>query len=325
MMIIRGLACAAMVACGSFMVEAQAQPAWPSKPLTFVIPFAAGGGTDAFARPLAAQLDTQLNTRIVLDNRAGAGGTVGASVAAKASPDGYTFFIGAAHHAIAPALYPKLDYNIETDFAPIGLVAQPPQVIVVHPGKVAAKNVGELIAFAKANPGKLNYGSAGNGTTHHLAGELFQIITGTTLSHVPYRGAGPALQDLVAGHIDLMFDGLGSSAAQIEGGALRALAVAAPKRAAAFPNVQTSGEAGVANFEVATWYAMWAPKGTPEAIVARMTKELQTALASPAIMDAWKRNGSDIPDLYGAPFSAFVSKEVERWGKVVRDAKVKID
>ena len=213
------------------MVEAQAQPAWPSKPLTFVIPFAAGGGTYAFARPLAAQLDTQLNTRIVLDNRAGAGGTVGASVAAKAAPDGYTFFIGAAHHAIAPALYPKLDYNIETDFAPIGLVAQPPQVIVVHPGKVAAKNVGELIAFAKANPGKLNYGSAGNGTTHHLAGELFQIITGTTLSHVPYRGAGPALQDLVAGHIDLMFDGLGSSAAQIEGGALRALAVAAPKRA----------------------------------------------------------------------------------------------
>jgi tripartite-type tricarboxylate transporter receptor subunit TctC len=185
MKLTRGLALAAIAACASFVTEAQAQSAWPSKPITFVIPFAAGGGTDAFARPLAAQLDTQLNTRIVLDNRAGAGGTVGASVAAKAAPDGYTFFIGAAHHAIAPALYPKLDYNIETDFAPIGLVAQPPQVIVVHPGKVAAKSVSELIAFAKANPGKLNYGSAGNGTTHHLAGELFQIITGTTLSHVP--------------------------------------------------------------------------------------------------------------------------------------------
>jgi tripartite-type tricarboxylate transporter receptor subunit TctC len=190
MKIIRGLAFAAIGAFASFTIEAQAQQPWPNKPLTFVIPFAAGGGTDAFARPLAAQLDTQLNVRIVMDNRAGAGGTVGASVAAKAAPDGYTFFIGAAHHAIAPALYPKLDYNIETDFAPIGLIAQPPQVVVVHPGKVAAKSLSELIVFAKANPGKLNYGSAGNGTTHHLAGELFQIITGGALSHVPYRGAG---------------------------------------------------------------------------------------------------------------------------------------
>ena len=317
-----GLATLASIAATTL---ASAQQAWPQKPITFIIPFAAGGGTDAFARPLAAQLENQLGTRIVLENRAGAGGTVGASAAAKAAPDGYTFFIGAAHHAIAPALYPKLDYNIETDFAPIGLVASPPQVIVVHPSKVAAKSVQELIAFAKANPGKINFGSAGNGTTHHLAGELFKLSTGTNLTHVPYRGAGPALTDLVAGHIEMMFDGLGSSAAQIEGGQLRALAVAAPKRAAAFPNVPTAAEAGLANFEVATWYAMWAPKGTPEAVVARMTKELQAALATPLVVEAWKRNGSEIPNLYGAPFSAFVTAEVARWGKVVREANVKIE
>jgi len=321
---LRRLAVAALAAVATVSV-AQAQQAWPAKQLTFIIPFAAGGGTDAFARPLAAQLENQLNVRIILDNRAGAGGTVGASAAAKAAPDGYTFFIGAAHHAIAPALYPKLDYNIETDFAPIGLVATPPQVIVVHPGKVTANSVAELVAFVKANPGKLNFGSAGNGTTHHLAGELFKIVTGTSLTHVPYRGAGPALQDLVAGHIDLMFDGLGSSSAQIEGGTLRALAVAAPKRADAFPNVPTSAEAGLPGFEVATWYAMWAPKGTPDAVTARMTKELQAALASPAVTEAWRRNGSDIPNLYGAPFASFVSAEVARWGKVVAEAKVKLE
>jgi tripartite-type tricarboxylate transporter receptor subunit TctC len=319
-----GCRAAAVLATCFLASGAQAQPAWPAKQLTFIIPFAAGGGTDAFARPLAAQLENQLNVRVMLDNRAGAGGTVGASAASKAAPDGYNFFIGAAHHAIAPALYPKLDYNIETDFAPIGLVAQPPQVIVVHP-KTPAKTVAELVAFAKANPGKLNFGSAGNGTTHHLAGELFKIITGTNLTHVPYRGAGPALQDLVAGHIDLMFDGLGSSAAQIDGGSLRALAVAAPKRASAFPNVPTAAEAGLSGYEVATWYAMWAPKGTPEAVTARMTKELQTALASPTVIEAWRRNGSDVPNLYGAPFAAFVSSEVARWGKVAAEAKVKME
>jgi tripartite-type tricarboxylate transporter receptor subunit TctC len=326
MTLFRSLALATFATFAPFATNAAlAQQPWPQKPVTFIIPFAAGGGTDAFARPLAAQLENQLGTRIVLENRAGAGGTVGASAAAKSAPDGYTFFIGAAHHAIAPALYPKLDYNIETDFAPIGLVASPPQVIVVHPTKVAAKSVQELIAFAKANPGKLNFGSAGNGTTHQLAGELFKLSTGTNLTHVPYRGAGPALTDLVAGHIEMMFDGLGSSAAQIEGGQLRALAVAAPKRAAAFPNVPTAAEAGLPNYEVATWYAMWAPKGTPEPIVARMTKELQTALATPNVIEAWKRNGSEIPNLYGAPLTAFVSSEVARWGKVVRDANVKIE
>ena len=152
-----------------------------------------GGGTDAFARPLAAQLDLQLGTRVLIENRAGGGGTIGAAAAAKASPDGYTFFVGAAHHAIAPAVYPKLSYSIESDFIPIGMIARPPHVVVVHPGKVAATTLAELIAHARANPDKINYGSAGAGTTHHLAGELFKLLTSTRINHVPYRGAGPLM------------------------------------------------------------------------------------------------------------------------------------
>lgn len=318
----RSLLCA--VAGVLAMCGAASAQSWPTKPITFVVPFPAGGGTDAFARPLAAQLETQLNQRVLIENRGGAGGTVGASHAAKQPGDGYTFFIGAAHHAIAPALYPKLDYNINTDFVPVGVISEPPQVIVVNP-KVPANNLQELIALAKAQPGKLNFGSAGNGTTHHLAGELFLLLTGTKITHVPYRGAGPAMQDLVAGHIQIMFDGLGSSAGQISGNNLRGLAVASGKRAEAFPNMPTAAEAGLAGYEVATWYAMWAPKGTPAPIVERMQKELQAALATQTIRDAWTRNGSPIPNLYGAAFGKFVASEVERWGKVVRDANVKLE
>jgi tripartite-type tricarboxylate transporter receptor subunit TctC len=302
--------------------NAASAQAWPNKPVTFIVPFAAGGGTDAFARPLAAQLEAQIGQRVIIENRAGAGGTTGASAAAKAAPDGYTFFVGAAHHAIAPALYPRLDYNIETDMIPIGLVATPPQVIAVAPSKVQARTLAEFIAFLKANPGKLNYASAGNGTTHHLTGELFKLQSGTNIVHVPYRGAGPAMADLVAGQVEVMFDGLGSSAAQIQGGAIRALAVAAPKRSPAIPDVPTTAEAGLPGFEVATWYALWAPKGTPADVVERMSRELRTALASQPIREAWARNGSDIPTMMGAEFAAFLKSEIDRWGKVVSEAKV---
>ncbi|WP_246738474.1 tripartite tricarboxylate transporter substrate binding protein [Bradyrhizobium sp. CCBAU 051011] len=304
--------------------QAQAQ-SWPEKPITFIVPFAAGGGTDAFARPLAAQLDTQLGKRVLIENRAGAGGTVGASAAAKAAPDGYTFFVGAAHHAIAPSLYPSLDYNIEKDFIAVALIARPPQVVVVNPDKVAAKTLAEFITYAKANPGKLNYGSAGAGTTHHLAGELFKILTKTNIQHVPYRGAGPAMQDLIAGHVPVVFDGLGSSAGPVRAGQLRALAVAAPKRVPAFPDLPTAAEAGLAGYEVSTWYGLFAPKNTPPAIVEQMVKELQKAMQTPAIKEAWERNGSDVPDVAGPAFAKMVSAEVERWRKVVTEANVKLD
>lgn len=315
---------AALVGISAMASQASAQ-SWPQKPIVFVVPFAAGGGTDAFARPLAAQLDTQLGTRVLIENRAGAGGTVGASQASKAAPDGYTFFVGAAHHAIAPSLYPNLDYDFEKDFVPVALIARPPQVIVVNPDKVAAKTLAEFVDYIRANPDKLAYGSAGAGTTHHLAGELFKILTKTRILHVPYRGAGPAMQDLVAGHVPLVFDGLGSSAAQIRGGQLRALAVAAPKRVPAFPDVPTAAEAGVPGFEVSTWYGVFAPKNTPPAIVERMTRELQTALNTPTIKDAWERNGTDVPAVSGKEFGAMVSSEVARWKKVVTEAGIKLE
>jgi tripartite-type tricarboxylate transporter receptor subunit TctC len=309
---------------GQAPTRAQAQT-WPDKPITFVVPFAAGGGTDAFARPLATQLDAQLGKRVLIENRAGAGGTVGASAASKAASDGYTFLMGAAHHAIASSLYPNLDYNIEKDFIAVALIARPPQVVVVNPDKVAAKTLVELITYAKANPGKLNYGSAGAGTTHHLAGELFKILTKTDIQHVPYRGAGPAMQDLVAGHVPVVFDGLGSSAAPMRAGQLRALAVAAPKRVAAFPDLPTAAEAGLAGYEVSTWYGLFAPRNTPPAIVDQMAKELQKAMQTPAIKEAWERNGSDVPDVTGPAFAKMVSAEVERWRKVATEANVKLD
>lgn len=326
----RKAACALLslgaVVVASGVAHAQNAAQWPQKPVTLVVPFAAGGGTDAFARPMASQLESKLGQRFIIENKAGAGGTVGASFAAKAAPDGYTFFVGAAHHAIAPALYPKLDYNIETDFVPVGLLSNVPQVVVVSPIKLPnIKTLQELIADAKANPGKLNFASAGHGTTHQLAGELFKLQTGTNIAHVPYRGAGPAMQDLVAGHVDMMFDGLGSSADRIQSNQLRALAIASDKRVAAFPNVPTANEAGLPNYVVSTWYAIWAPKGTPPELVARMIEEMKAAFQAPAIKDAWARNGSDIPDLYGAAFSPFLAAEIVRWGKVVKDANVKLE
>ncbi|ABF09669.1 MULTISPECIES: Bug family tripartite tricarboxylate transporter substrate binding protein [Cupriavidus] len=298
---------------------------WPSKPVTVIVPFPAGGGTDAFARPLTAQLSKQLGKQFVIDNRGGAGGTVGASIAAKAAPDGYTLFIGGAHHAIAPSFYKKLDYDIEKDFIPITVIAQPPQVIVVNSGKVQATSVKDLIAYAKANPGKLNYASAGNGSSHHLAGELFKLQTQTDLIHVPYKGAGPALSDLIAGQVDLMFDGLGSSSQHIRAGRIKALAVASKTRSAAFPNVPTAAEAGLPNYDVSTWYALWAPKGTPKEVVDRLYAETTKALNNPEMKQIWLQNGSDIPQYTPEQFAQFQHAEIKRWADVVQRSGAKID
>src|ERR1051325_9856909 len=183
-----------------------------------------------------------LGKQVIIDNRGGAGGTVGASIASKAAPDGYTFFMGAVHHAIAPAMYPRLDYNIETDFVPVGLISSVPQVIVVNPQRMPVNDLQGFLAMVRKSPGKYNYAAAGNGTSHHLAGELFKLQTRTFITHIPYRGAGPALQDLIAGQVDMMFDGLGSSATHIKGGRIKALAVASQRRAPGFPDLPTSVE-----------------------------------------------------------------------------------
>jgi tripartite-type tricarboxylate transporter receptor subunit TctC len=318
------LAVATALACGWSITPAAAQ-AWPEKTITFVNPFPAGGGTDVFARPLAAELTKQLGKTVIIDTRGGAGGTLGAGIAAKAAKDGYTFFVGAVHHTIAPAIYSSLTYDLEKDFAPVAVVAMVPQVIVVHPERVKAKTLAELIAFARANPGKLNYASAGNGTAHHLAGELFKIAQKVVLNHIPYKGAGPAMQDLLAGQVDMMFDGLGTSAAQIKGNRLRPLVVASEARSPAIPDVPSAKEAGMPDYLVSTWYGVWAVAGTPKEIIDRMQAEIAKALAVDQLKALWAQQGAVVGPATPATMATFVRGEIEKWGKVAKAANVKID
>jgi tripartite-type tricarboxylate transporter receptor subunit TctC len=313
---------AGVAALGVGGVKAQA---WPNKPVMLIVPFPAGGGTDAFARPLSALLTKGLGRQVVIDNKGGAGGTVGATLAARAAADGYTFFMGAVHHTIAPSMYPKLDYNIETDFVPVGLVSSVPQVIVVHPQRVPVKDLKEFLDFVRKNPGKLNYGSAGNGTSHHLAGELFKLQTKTFITHIPYRGAGPALQDLIAGQVDMMFDGMGSSASHIKAGRIKALAVASAQRAPGFADLPTCVEAGGPDYKVSTWYGIWAPKNTPKNIVEHMQAEMKKAFTADEIKSTWNGMGAEVPAMYGDDFGKFVSSEVKRWAEVVRASGAKLD
>ncbi|ARP92730.1 ABC transporter substrate-binding protein [Bordetella genomosp. 9] len=324
-MIHRGISAALAAASFLFALAAPARAEWPERPVTIIVPFPAGGGTDTFARPLAQQLGTQLGQTVVIDNKGGAGGTVGAGVAAKARPDGYTFFMGGAHHAVAPALYKQLSYDIQKDFIPVALLAQPPQVVVINASKLPVKTLQEFIAYAKARPGQINYGTAGKGSTHHLAGELFAMQTGIKLVDVPYQGAGPMLSALIGGQVDLAFDGLGSSSGHIRAGSIKPLAVAAPQRSPSFPDIPTAAEAGVMNYEVSTWYALWAPAGTPKAAVDRMIREVEIALNTPKLKEQWASNGSAIPHLSGPAFGKFVDDEIARWGKVVKDSGVSLD
>jgi tripartite-type tricarboxylate transporter receptor subunit TctC len=233
--------------------------------------------------------------------------------------------MGAVHHAIAPSVYPRLDYDIEKDFVPLMLLANVPQVVVVNPRRVQATTIKEFIALAKANPGKLNYGSAGAGTSHHLAGELFKLQTGTFITHIPYRGAGPALADLISGNVDLMFDGLGSSAQYIKSGRIKALMVAGAKRNPAFPDVPCAAEVGLPDYTVTTWYGLWAPKRTPADVQPQIIDEMKKILAADDIKNIWAQNGSEIPTLTGAAYGSFVSAEIKRWATVVKASGAKIE
>ena len=305
---------------------AHAQAAWPTRPVTMVVPFPAGGGTDAFARPMSAQFSRLTGQQLIIDNKGGGGGTVGAAAAAKLAPDGYGLFMGAVHHAIAPSVYPKLSYDIEADFVPMILVARVPQVLVVNPRKITTANFKEFLDLVKRSPGKLNYGSAGSGTSHHLAGELFKQQTGTFITHIPYRGAGPALQDLIAGNVDMMFDGLGSSAAHIKGGRIKALMVAGRTRNPAFPDVPSARELGLPDYDVSTWYGIWAPKGTPADTQARIIEAIRNACQTPENRQVWANQGAEFADLQGGAFGGFIKLEVQRWAKVVKaSGGVRID
>jgi tripartite-type tricarboxylate transporter receptor subunit TctC len=304
--------------------SAWADPNWPAKPVTLVVPFPAGGGTDAFARPFSAQFARLTGKQLVIDNRGGAGGNLGAGLAAKAPADGYNLFMGAVHHSIAPSMYPRLDYDLEKDFVPLALMAVVPQVLVVNPRKLPGDFKAFMEAVRKA-PGQFNYGSAGGGTSHHLAGELFKIQTKTFITHIPYRGAGPALQDLIAGNVDMMFDGLGSSAQHIKGGRVKALMVSGAKRNPAFPDVPCAAELGLPDYTVTTWYGLWAPRGVPAEVQTRILDEVRRAANTDEIKTAWQANGAEFPNVTGAAFGSFVNAEIRRWASVVKESGAKLD
>jgi tripartite-type tricarboxylate transporter receptor subunit TctC len=315
----------ALAGLASHALPLYAQTAWPTKPVNMIVPFPAGGGTDAFARPLAVQFSRLTGRQLVIDNKGGAGGTLGASMAARAAPDGYNLFMGAVHHAIAPSMYPRLDYDIEKDLEPLILVASVPQVLVVNPGKVSANNFAEFLSLVRSSPGKLNYGSAGNGTSHHLAGELFKQQTRTFITHIAYRGAGPALQGLIAGDVEMMFDGLGSSASHIQGGRIKALMVSGAQRNPALPDVPCAAELGLPDYNVTTWYGIWTPRGAPAEARGRATEEIRKACLSDEAKAVWNRQGASFPDLTGERFAAFVKDEVRKWAEVVKASGAKMD
>lgn len=305
-------------------VSGFAQSNWPTKSIKWVNPFPAGGGTDVFARPMAAKVGASLGQSVYIENLGGAAGTVGAAAAAKAVPDGYTFFVGAIHHTIAESLYLKKPYKLEQDFVPITVFAYVPNVLVVHP-RFGFKTVDDLVKYAKANPGKLNFGSAGSGASHHMAGELFKKLAGIDMVHVPYKGIGPMMQDLLGGQVDLCFDSLSSSSPQIKAGKLIPLAITSATRSPAFPDLPTMAEAGYQGFEVTTWYALWGIKGTPQPIIDKMYAESVKALNDPDIKKIWESQGATIGGQPPKEFAAFISSEIAKWGKVVKDSNIKID
>lgn len=309
----------------AFAASTHAQ-SWPVKPITILNPFPPGGGTDVFARPLAAKLSQQLGQQVLIENQGGAGGTLGASNAAKRAPDGYNWFMGAVHHTIAESLYKTLPYGLEKDFEPITVAAFVPNVVVIHPKHADKfKTLQEFIEYLRKNPGRMNYGSAGSGTTHHLSVELFKSMTKTFIVHIPYRGAGPLMLDLLAGQVDFAFDGLGTSAPQIRAGRLIPLAVTTAVRNPVLPNVPTLQEAGVPGFEVRTWYGLWAIKGTPKDIQERMYKEAVIAMNHPDLRKIWTEQGADAGSMPPAEFAKLIRSEITKWAKVVKESGAQVD
>ncbi len=303
---------------------ALAQQAWPTKTMRIINPFPAGGGTDAFARPLAAKLTADLGRQVIIENLGGAGGTVGAGTASRAPGDGYTWFMGAVHHTIAETLYRKLNYSLVNDFNPVTDAAYVPNVIVVHPS-LPVKTVKELIALDKKNPGKINFGSAGYGTTHHMIGELVNLQAGTKLIHVPFKGAGPLTLALISGEVVMAFDGMATAAPYIKAGRMRALAVTSAKRAEVLPEVPTMQEVGFKDFSVTTWYGLWAIKGTPRPIIDQMHKATVKAMALPDMKTLWTSLGATAGGQSPEDFDKFVKSEIATWGKVVKSSGAKVE
>ena len=312
--------------------NAWAQGAWPTKPVKIVVPFAPGGTTDILARAIAPELSKAFGQQFIVDNRAGAGGNVGAEVVAKSPGDGYTLLMGTVGtHGINRALYPKLPYDPIQDFVPITLVASVPNVMEMNADKARAlgiHNVQDFLRHAKAHPGKLNMASSGNGTSIHLAGELFKHMTGVFMTHIPYRGSGPALLDLMGGNTDLMFDNLPSAMPHIKSGRLKALAVTSGVRSGAMPELPTIAEAGGAllrNYEASSWFGLLAPAGTPADVVQRLQQETAKAMALPAMKARLLSQGANPGGMAPAEFVKFIDAETKKWAVVVKASGAKID
>jgi tripartite-type tricarboxylate transporter receptor subunit TctC len=316
------LALAAVLAAFAFGASGQT---YPNKPIRLVVPFPAGGTTDVLARAAAQKLTESLGQPVVVDNRPGAGGNIGAELVAKSPPDGYTLLMGTVGtHAINPSLYPKMPYDHVRDFAPVILVAGVPNVLVINPA-LPVNSVQELIAYAKANPGKLNFASSGNGTSIHLSGELFKTMAGVQIAHIPYKGSAPALQDLVGGQVQLMFDNLPSSLALIKAGKLKALAVTSKERAAALPDVPTMAESGLPGFEASSWFGLLAPAGTPQPVVLKVNADVAKWLASPDAKERLLAQGAIAAGGTPEDFARHIAAETAKWQKVVKDSGAKID
>ncbi|HEY7788853.1 MAG TPA: tripartite tricarboxylate transporter substrate binding protein [Casimicrobiaceae bacterium] len=304
---------------------AQGAASYPAKPIRLVVPFPAGGTTDILARAVAQKLSEAWGQQVIVDNRPGAGGNIGSDLVAKSAPDGYTLLMGTVGtHAINPSLYAKMPYDHVKDFAPVILVAGVPNVLVVNPS-LPVHSVQELIAYAKANPGKLNFASSGNGTSIHLSGELFKTMTGVQMTHIPYKGSAPALTDLVGGQVQLMFDNLPSSLPFIKAGRLRALAVTSGTRAAALPDLPTLAESGLAGFEASSWFGVLAPAGTPRDIVAKLNGAIATWLASPEAREKLSSQGAIAAGGTPDAFARHIAAETVKWAKVVKASGAHVD
>jgi tripartite-type tricarboxylate transporter receptor subunit TctC len=319
----------AMQACAfAFFASASAlsfAQAWPTKPVTIVVPFPPGGTTDLVARALGDGLSKSLGQPVIVESKPGAGTTLGAEYVAKAKPDGYMLLMGAVHHTIAPSVYKKLNYDFQKDLMPITTVAMVPNVLAVNPTVTPVKTVDELIALAKKEPGKLTYGSNGNGTAQHLIGTLFQMNTGTTLTHVPYKGSAPLTTDLLGGQVNMSFDSITAGLQHMKSGKLRPLAVTAHKRTSQLPNVPTLEEAGLKGFDIETWYGVLAPAGTSKEIIAKLNTEILKVMKSPEFAKSMEAGGCEILGSTPEEFAKRISDETTKFAKIVKEGKVSIE
>ena len=315
------MAASCLAPAGVALAQAQA---YPSKPIHVIVPFPPGGSTDFLARIVGQKLTADWGQQVIIDNRPGAGGTVGAAEAARATADGYTLLMGAVHHTIASSAYAKLPYDFQKDFVPVTTVAIVPNVLVVNPS-VPAHSVKELIAYAKANPGKLTYGSAGMGTAHHLIGEQFNLQAGVDILHVPYKGSSPAVADLVGGQVSLMYDTVASCLPHVKAGKLRALGVATARRSASLPDVPTIAEAALPGFEVTTWFGFVAPARTPAAIVTKLNAEIVKILNMPDVRERLIASGSEPVGNTPEQMAAQIAKETAEFAKIVKRAKLVVE